>query len=190
MYVRAEKPTRFVNRNDIDIHSNKKLRFGLTAISLAVAIILAAIANFFIPITTFYDVAGVGQLVFALVIVVAEMVVYYVLHEYLHSVISKKYTGKRSRIVMEKSFSYSVIKGYYSVNSYLYICFFPIVILGIVLLVLSIVLPEKLFWYVFFVQIINIAGATGDCYVAIRLLKVKKELVVEDNGLVVTYWTK
>ena len=58
-----------------------------------------------------------------------------------------------------------------------------------VLLILNLVLPDRLFWQVYIIQMINIAGAAGELYAAYRLIKEKKELAVLDDGEKLTYWT-
>ena len=60
---------------------------------------------------------------------------------------------------------------------------------GAVLLILNIVLPNRFFWQVYIMQIINIAGAAGEFYAAYRLVKEKKEAAVVDDGVQLRYWT-
>ena len=77
----------------------------------------------------------------------------------------------------------------FTLKGYLIYCFAPVVIIGVVLLILNLVLPDRLFWQVYIIQMINIAGAAGELYAAYRLIKEKKELAVLDDGEKLTYWT-
>ena len=107
----------------------------------------------------------------------------------MHSYVLKRLTGITAKIVFEKYHARCVSDTVFTLKGYLIYCFAPVVIIGVVLLILNIVLPDKFFWQVYIIQIINIAGAAGEFYAAYILIKEKKELAVLDDGVKLTYWT-
>lgn len=48
--------------------------------------------------------------------------------------------------------------------------------------VINYLVPYDWFWVVFIIQVINISGAAGDIYVFFRLLSIKGELLIKDDG--------
>ena len=116
-------------------------------------------------------------------------VVYYCVHELLHACVLKRLTGDTAKIVLEKYHAHCVSDTVFTLKGYIIYCFAPVVIIGTVLLILNIVLPDRFFWQVYIIQIINIAGAAGEFYAAYRLVKEKKEAAVVDDGEQLRYWT-
>ena len=60
------------------------------------------------------------------------------------------------------------------------------VIWGIVLAVLTALVPDSWFWPVYFIQMANISGAAGDLYVFWRLGRMSPEILVNDTGVAMT----
>ena len=65
------------------------------------------------------------------------------------------------KIVLEKYHARCVSDTVFTLKGYIIYCFAPVVIIGTVLLILNIVLPDRFFWQVYIIQIINIAGAAS-----------------------------
>lgn len=190
MLAFAEKPKEYKNEKAIDLGSERMLKVCIYAAAIAAAALLASIGNLHVPITVFFDVDGALWLLLRFVIVFACIALYYLLHELIHSYISKKLSGTKTEIVREKVYAYSVSNSYFSLKAYLIYSFAPIAIIGVILLLLTLILPDKLFWQVYIIQIINLAGAAGDVYAAFKLLREKQDIVIKDNGKTVSYWTK
>ena len=73
---------------------------------------------------------------------------------------------------------------YYSRSSYLLISFAPIVVWGVVLAVLPLLLGSGMYWSASLLQILNLAGAVGDIYVAVAMLRMPSDTLVQDIGVV------
>lgn len=190
MLALTEKPKEYKNEKVIDLGSERMLKVCIYAAAIAAAVLLASIGNLHVPITSLYDVDGVMWLILRLAIVIVCMALYYLLHECIHVCIAKKFSGTKPEIVREKIYVRCASNCCFSLKGYLIYSFAPIVIIGVLLLLLTLVLPDKLFWQVYIIQIINLAGAAGDVYAAFKLLREKQELIVKDNGTTVSYWTK
>lgn len=189
MYCYKEKPEAFKTEYVIDPEGDKKLRLYLSLGAVGLAAVLVGIGCIFVPITKLYDVGGVGRFILRAVLIIVMAAVYYCVHELVHSYVLKRLTGITAKIVFEKFHARCVSDTVFTLKGYLIYCFAPVVIIGVVLLILNIVLPDKFFWQVYIIQIINIAGAAGEFYAAYMLIKEKKELAVLDDGEKLTYWT-
>ena len=189
MYCYKEKPEKLKTEHVIDPEGDKKLRLYLSLGAVGLAAVLVGIGCIFVPITKLYDVGGVGRFILRAVLIVFMAVAYYCVHELVHSYVLKRLTGITAKIVFEKYHARCVNDAVFTLKGYLIYCFAPVVIIGVVLLILNIVLPDRFFWQVYIIQIINIAGAAGEFYAAYRLIKERKELAVLDDGEKLTYWT-
>lgn len=189
MYCYKEKPEKLKTEHVIDPEGDKKLRLYLSLGAVGLAAVLVGIGCIFVPITKLYDVGGVGRFILRAVLIIVMAAVYYCVHELVHSYVLKRLTGITAKIVFEKFHARCVNDAVFTLKGYLIYCFAPVVILGVVLLILNIVLPERFFWQVYIIQIINIAGAAGELYAAYRLIKERKELAVLDDGEKLIYWT-
>lgn len=189
MYCYKEKLEKLKTEHVIDPEGDKKLRLYLSLGAVGLAAVLVGIGCIFVPIAKLYDVGGVGRFILRAVLIVFMAVAYYCVHELVHSYVLKRLTGITAKIVFEKYHAHCVSDTVFTLKGYLIYCFAPVVIIGVVLLILNIVLPDKFFWQVYIIQIINIAGAAGEFYAAYRLIKEKKELAVLDDGEKLTYWT-
>lgn len=189
MYCYKEKPEKLKTEHVIDPEGDKKLRLYLSLGAVGLAAVFVGIGCIFVPIAKLYDVGGVGRFILRAVLIIVMAAVYYCVHELVHSYVLKRLTGITAKIVFEKFHARCVNDAVFTLKGYLIYCFAPVVIIGVVLLILNIVLPDKFFWQVYIIQIINIAGAAGESYAAYMLIKEKKELAVQDDGVKLTYWT-
>ena len=188
MCVYEQMPKELKTECVIDPASDKKLKRNLYLGTLGLAAVLVLIGHLFVPISRLYDVGGIGQFVLRAVLIVVAAVVYYCVHEFLLLRVSEKLTGLKTKITLQKYWLNSSSESIFTLKGYLVYSFAPVAIIGVVLLILNIALPDKFFWQVFIIQIINIAGASGSFYAAYRLLKEKKPLAVTDDGTKITYW--
>lgn len=189
MYCYKEKPEKLKTEHVIDPEEDKKLRLYLSLGAVGLAAVLVGIGCIFVPIAKLYDVGGVGSFVLRAALIIVMTAVYYCVHELMHACVLKRLTGDTAKIVLEKHHVRCVSDTVFTLKGYIIYCFAPVVIIGTVLLILNIVLPERFFWQVYIIQIINIAGAAGEFYAAYRLIKERKELAVLDDGEKLTYWT-
>lgn len=74
-------------------------------------------------------------------------------------------------------------------QGYLFIALAPVVLWGMVLLVITFIVPTSWFWVVYFVQVMNISGAVGDFYVTVKFLKFPKDILVKDSGIGMTVYS-
>ena len=190
MSAKKRKPEGFKNKKTIDLKADKKLWLSINGAALAAAAALVLLGCLYEPVTRFFDAAGAWRLLLRFVLLLVGMGVYFFLNEYIRRFMIEKVTGKAALVVREKPCVFTAPARCLTVKEYLKISFAPVLALGALLLLLMLILPAKLFWQVYIMQIINLAGAAGDVYTAYMLLKMKKDVQIEDDVTSITIWSK
>ena len=190
MSAKKRKPEGFKNKKTIDLKADKKLWLSINGAALAAAAALVLLGCLYEPVTRFFDAAGAWRLLLRFVLLLVGMGVYFFLNEYIRRFMIEKVTGKAALVVREKPCVFTAPARCLTVKEYLKISFAPVLALGALLLLLMLILPAKLFWQVYIIQIINLAGAAGDVYTAYMLLKMKKDVQIEDDVTSITIWSK
>ena len=190
MSAKKSKPEGFKNKETIDLRADKKLWLGINGAALAAAMVLVLLGCLYEPVTRFFDAAGAWRLLLRFVLLLVGMGVYFFLNEYIRRFMIEKLTGKAAQVVREKPCVFTAPTRSLTVKEYLKVSFVPVLALGALLLLLMLVLPEKLFWQVYIIQIINLVGAAGDVYIAYKLLRMKKDVRIEDDVTSITVWSK
>lgn len=190
MSAKKRKPEGFKNKKTIDLKADKKLWLSINGTALAAAAALVLLGCLYEPVTRFFDAAGAWRLLLRFVLLLVGMGVYFFLNEYIRRFMIEKVTGKAALVVREKPCVFTAPARCLTVKEYLKISFAPVLALGALLLLLMLILPAKLFWQVYIIQIINLAGAAGDVYTAYMLLKMKKDVQIEDDVTSITIWSK
>ena len=190
MSAKKRKPEGFKNKKTIDLKADKKLWLSINGAALAAAAALVLLGCLYEPVTRFFDAAGAWRLLLRFALLLVGMGVYFYLNEYIRRFMIEKVTGKAALVVREKPCVFTAPARCLTVKEYLKISFAPVLALGALLLLLMLILPAKLFWQVYIIQIINLAGAAGDVYTAYMLLKMKKDVQIEDDVTSITIWSK
>lgn len=187
-----ELPDGYKETREIDLKKNIKLAIFVSALSLALAGVVFFIGLLIMPIhISSVDSENPFKPLVTLFVILGLMIIYMILHEFVHGIFFKKYSGEKAQYGFTGLYAFAKSNAYYNKKEILIIGLSPIVMLGIVLLILNITLSASCFWYVFSVQILNISGAAGDLYVAYVLNKMpQQELLVKDNGASMTIYTK
>lgn len=97
------------------------------------------------------------------------MVVYMILHEFVHGILMKKFSGVKPKYGFTGLYAYAGSTAYFDRKHYIIIALAPIVIWGIVLAVLQFAVPDHGHGSYILYQIINISGAAGDIYVTYKM---------------------
>ncbi|MGN1095269.1 MAG: DUF3267 domain-containing protein [Eubacteriales bacterium] len=176
---------------DVDLKKNKKqaIIVNLIAIIIAVAVTIAgAIA---VPISSLFDMSkGLGIYFARFAIIIFGSVLYIVLHELVHGVFMRGFSGVRPHYGFTLLYAYAGSDAYFNKVSYIIIALAPVVIWGIVLAAIVLLLPREWFWPVYFIEIMNLSGAGGDIYVTCRFLRLPSDILVRDTGVEMTVYSK
>ncbi len=124
---------------------------------------------------------NIGSII-GILFTLAGIAVYIVLHEAVHGVFMKAFSGRKPKYGYTGFYAYAGSDALFDRRQYLIIAFAPVVILGLVLAVLTRAFYETAFWYLYMIQIVNISGAAGDFYVGFLIARADKDVMVRDAG--------
>ena len=95
-----------------------------------------------------------------------------------------------ARVVRGRMSAYIEYKCWLDKRSYLIMSLAPAAAVCLVLLILMIILPDKLFWQCYVIFIVSLTGACGDAYVAYRLSKEKPDVRIKNEGYKISIATE
>ena len=179
----------------IDLKKDKKLFTLVNGIALAILAVFAVIGLFVSPVGAFvgwlFDMEqGLLPYMLRFVGLIAAIALYVVLHEAVHGVCMKHFSGVKPHYGFNLAYAYAGSSAYFSKKDYLIIGLAPIVVWGVVLAVIGCVVPPEMFWYVYLIQLVNLSGAAGDLYVTWRFSRLPDDILVNDTGVTMTVYGK
>ena len=110
-------------------------------------------------------------------------VAYIPLHELVHGICIRRFSGKRANYGFTLIYAYAGSECYFNKRDYLIIAAAPVVFWGIVFLLLLFLLPMNWRWVPYVWQLFNLSGAAGDFYVFHRLHKEPDTILCQDTGV-------
>lgn len=191
MKTQRTLPENYTKLLDIDLQKNKKLALLVNMLALAIAAAMAVTAYRFKPIGLLFDMSdGFGGYIARFAAIAAGSVAYIILHELVHGIFMKLFSGMKPNYGFTGLYAYAGSKAYFNKRDYIIIALAPIVIWGVVLAVINAFVPEQWFWVVYFIQIFNVSGAAGDIYVTAKFSKLPPDILVNDTGVAMTVYAK
>lgn len=184
-----ELPAQYVKLCKIDLQNDRKLAVLVNALALGIAVLLIFFANQAVPFTALFATSqGMALYIVRLVAMLAGIVVYMVLHELVHGIFMKQFSGVRPCYGFTGLYAYAGSTAYFGKRQYFVIALAPVVLLGIVLAVAVTLVPQAWFWPLYLIQVTNLSGAAGDLYVTCKLWKLPPQLLVQDAGVAMTLY--
>lgn len=171
----------------VDLMRNRKEAVLVNLIALIIT--GAMIALGFVICPSFMEFRFGIDTVFGIIMMFAGIVIYMVLHEVIHGVFMKAFSGVKPRYGFTGLYAYAGSEALFCRKHYLVIAFAPVVILGFMLAVLTIAFYETAFWYFYIIQIVNISGAAGDFYVGTLIARAKNDILVRDAGTDMSFYS-
>ena len=178
-YIQLPKNYKKIGVIDLDSkRSPEKRRVNLLAMILAVAVAMLCYR-----VQPFDEaVSGLMSKAWVLMALLGVLFAYIILHEVVHGIFIRVLTKTKPVYGMKSIYLYAGSQAYLDRRSYAIIALAPAAIFGVILLVLALLLPAEWFWLVQIVQICNIAGSAGDFYCVYRVLRMKKNILIQDLG--------
>ncbi len=177
-------PENYHLTREIDMRKDKRIAFWLNLVGTLVFLATGVVGYFIHPVTDWmsFDLYQVLALVLGLFI-------YIILHELIHAFFMRLFCKAKVNFGFHTYAAFAGMKqGYFTKAEYIIIALAPVVLLGAALVCLNIFLPESWFWAFFIIQGQNIAGAVGDYFVIILLLKTPRKTLVNDDGMSMRYY--
>jgi hypothetical protein len=168
----------------MDLQQDKKKMLLVNGLALLITAVMLIPALFLVPIRTMFDMAaGFGIYFLRWGGLLVGIVAYMVLHELVHGVFMRHYSGVKPTYGYKGVYAYAGSTAYFNKKSYIIIALAPVVLWGIVLLILNLAAGPEGFWLIYLIQITNISGAAGDLYVTWRFSGMPQEILVQDSGV-------
>lgn len=171
----------------IDLMRNRKEAVLINLLALVIAGGVTVLG--FVLCPPFIEIEiGIHSIV-SIIAVAAGIVLYMILHELIHGVFMKAFSGKKPRYGFTGLYAYAGSDALFNRTQYLIIAFAPVVILGLVLAVLTAAFYETAFWDLHIIQIINLSGAAGDFYVGYLIARSGNDVLVRDSGTDMAFYS-
>lgn len=168
----------------LNLQKDKRAAIIVNLLALAIAAVMAVSMNFFVPVTSVFDMSGgIVRYFLRLAALIVLMVLYTVLHELVHGIAMKLCGTKRVKYGFTGLYAFAGSEDYYDKKSYIFIALAPIVLWGTVLAAVNFLVPTEWFWIVYMIQLINISGAAGDLFAAVKLSRMPKDILIQDSGV-------
>ena len=168
----------------LNLQKDKRAAIIVNLLALAIAAVMAVSMNFFVPVTSVFDMSGgIVRYFLRLAALIVLMVLYMVLHELVHGIAMKLCGTKRVKYGFTGLYAFAGSEDYYDKKSYIFIALAPIVLWGTVLAVVNFFVPTEWFWIVYMIQLINISGAAGDLFAAVKFSRMPKNILIQDSGV-------
>lgn len=168
----------------LNLQKDKRAAIIINLLALAIAAVMAVSMNFFVPVTSFFDLSGgIVRYFLRLAALIVLMVLYMVLHELVHGIAMKLCGTKRVKYGFTGLYAFAGSEDYYDKKSYIFIALAPIVLWGTVLAAVNFFVPTEWFWIVYMIQLINISGAAGDLFAAVKFSRMPKNILIQDSGV-------
>lgn len=168
----------------LNLQKDKRAAIIVNLLALAIAAVMAVSMNFFVPVTSFFDMSGgIVRYFLRLAALIVLMVLYTVLHELVHGIAMKLCGTKRVKYGFAGLYAFAGSEDYYDKKSYIFIALAPIVLWGTVLAAVNFFVPTEWFWIVYMIQLINISGAAGDLFAAVKFSRMPKNILIQDSGV-------
>ena len=177
-------PEDYGERYSLNLQKDKRTAIIVNLLALAIAAVMAVSMNFFVPVTSVFDMSGgIVRYFLRLAALIVLMVLYMVLHELVHGIAMKLCGTKRVKYGFTGLYAFAGSEDYYDKKSYIFIALAPIVLWGTVLAAVNFFVPTEWFWIVYMIQLINISGAAGDLFAAVKFSRMPKDILIQDSGV-------
>jgi Putative zincin peptidase len=118
-----------------------------------------------------------------LFLVIIGFVAYIVLHELVHGAFFWIYSRNRPKFGFRKGYAYAAAPGwFFPRGQYLVIALAPFVLLSILGMALVAMVPVGAIVAILFGMVANAAGAVGDMWIAVKVLREHRKILIEDWG--------
>ena len=127
--------------------------------------------------------SGVVFTLLDLLLFITGLVVFIVLHELVHGALFWIYSRSRPKFGFRGGYAYAAAPGwFFPPRQYLVIALAPLVLLSILGMALVAVVPAGLLTIMLFGMTVNASGAVGDLWIAYKVIRERRKIVIEDLG--------
>ena len=145
-------PDGYAGLCSIDLQKDKRLALLINGLALLIALPLVFLGNRIVPLRTLFSMDdGFGFYFLRLGMLTAGYAAYVVLHELVHGVCMKYFSGAPVRYGFTVLYAYARSEAYFTKKRYFIIALAPVAVWGVVLLALCMLVPAPWFWTVYLI---------------------------------------
>lgn len=176
----------------VDLQKDKKAALIVNGVAIAIGVVMVLLGLIVEPIGSLFDMSeGIIPYFIRFAVLMVGLVVYIILHEVVHGIFMKKFSGQKVNYGFTGLYAYAGSDAYFNRKHYIIIALAPIVIWGIVLALINLFfLSGVWFWVVYIIQVQNISGAAGDMYVSLMFSRLPEDILIKDTGISMTVYSK
>ena len=171
----------------VDLMQDRRAMRIVNLCALIITVILLPLGLLFRPFLLFSG--SILMILFQFFRLCAGIFLYMVLHELVHGVLMRYFSGLRPHYGFNGIYAFAGSESFFDRKSYLIISLAPVVLLGAVLMLLCFWAPNSLFWLFYLIQVLNLSGAAGDFYVSLLLRKQPSDLLIQDSGVAMKFYS-
>ena len=180
-------PEGYCQIGGVDLMQDRRAMRIVNLCALIITVILLPLGLLFQPFLLFSG--SILMILFQFFRLCAGIFLYMVLHELVHGVLMRYFSGLRPHYGFNGIYAFAGSEAFFDRKSYLIISLAPVVLLGAVLMLLCFWAPNSLFWLFYLIQILNLSGAAGDFYVSLLLRKQPSDLLIQDSGVAMKFYS-
>ncbi len=181
MTTRTTLPADYAEKEQIDLQKNKKLMLLVNGLAVLLGLVMTA-AGIWSLFRRGWE-PDIDAYFSHVPVFLGGCIVYVVLHELVHGIVMRAFSGIRPRYGFTGLYAYAGSDAYFCRRDYIVVSLAPIVVWGVVLAVLQCLVPLGWEWVVYAVQVVNISGAAGDLYVTAHMSRLPADVLVQDSGV-------
>ena len=188
-------PDGYKRTENIDLQNNKRTALFVNFLGIVLFVVLLVPLFFITGVPSLFrrmvTDASTESLI-ATVILCAGIFVYMVLHEITHGIFMKIFGKAKVKLGFTGLYAYAGSMAYFNKRSYIITALAPLVIWSIIFIPLA--LHSYLFYSVYFhvfyiLEVINISGSAGDMYMAVKISRMNRNVLVNDSGTNMTVYS-
>ncbi len=178
-----ELPAHYTDIRHIHFSKDKKSAITVNLMTVLIALAMIAVMNLIVPISSLIpEDKGATALFARLAVLIPSIAISIILHEAIHGVLMKLFGCERLSYVFSGPYISAGCRDFFAKETFLLIALAPVLLIGIALNVFCFLVPVSWYWVFYILQIINIAGASGDYYTACCLFAFDRSALVCDAG--------
>ena len=176
-------PHGYILAETVDMQGDRRLSLKIAAVQAGIAVVMVLAAVFFFPFSDFISFAHPNASdVWRLLLLVPSIFAYMALHELVHGLFMRILSRKAPKFGFSGLYMYAESPVFFDRKSFACVCTAPFVLFFLLFLVISLFVPNRLFWFFHILQIINAGSSAGDFYCVLQAKKHPETTLFRING--------
>ena len=173
----------------INLQKDKKMAVIVNGLGVLIMLVMGIIGHMIIPFFSMLVDTEIYMYFVKLAIMFLLFMIYMAAHEATHAVVMKAFGGGKVRFGFTGLYAYAGSeRDYFDKLAYICIALAPMIVWGIVLTIVLCFVPYDWFWVVYFVQIGNFGGSSGDLFVSVKTAGKPSNVLGQDTGIEMSYY--